>query len=497
MTRYTNHQSRRCRFEGRVMSILTIFVGLFIVTALVIGLSGHGWAHTGVAVATIPCIGIPQILRSPGDESGGGGGGDPEAAFRAKVLDGVQKVKDSQKVIEGNFTKLDTESKQLSEKFTAHVKSFEGLPGQVEEIQRMIQKINLKVANERRAAFGDAMSRINNDPELRCLANSIVRFGASDNGRRSVPMNDDMKRMWEDHKKALAEGSGTGSAYVPTDELIVAIYSLIAEYGVYRNFDVVPLGAKTMRMVVESSDPDALWCAEGTAPTESTYTGANVTAEVKKILAWIALNNELLDDASINVADRVLRKFANAVARRLDWSAISADGTDDTTDGAFTGIFSGGTAVGAAATHTSFSALTYADMLSTMLGVNPVALTRPGTCWIAHPKAIIHMLGIKDGANRPIFLPQTDAPSFGALGSVLGFPVLLSHAAPITDGTSKPFIAFGDSQGMAVGLRRDFEFASSVDAKFTEDQTVFRARARGTVKVKDATSFAVLSTAAS
>jgi HK97 family phage major capsid protein len=129
--------------------------------------------------------------------------------------------------------------------------------------------------------------------------------------------------------------------------------------------------------------------------------------------------------------------------------------------------------------------------------VDAAVLSRPTTKWILHPQMLVRMLAIKDGNGRPIFLPSTDAPALGAIGSILGYPVILAHGANATDGVSKKIAVFGDTMGQAVCLRKDFEFAASDQAKFTEDSIVFRARARLAAKTKKATAFGVLTTAAS
>ena len=91
----------------------------------------------------------------------------------------------------------------------------------------------------------------------------------------------------------------------------------------------------------------------------------------------------------------------------------------------------------------------------------------------------------------------TDAPALGAVGSILGYPVILTHAAPATNTVNNKVAVFGDPMGLGVGLRSDFQFASSDQILFKEDCTVFRARARAAIKVKQATAFGVLTLAAS
>ena len=57
--------------------------------------------------------------------------------------------------------------------------------------------------------------------------------------------------------------------------------------------------------------------------------------------------------------------------------------------------------------------------------------------------------------------------------------------APSAEANSAKIASFGDSKGMAICLRKDLEIATSQEAKFLEDKTVFRARARAASKPKE------------
>lgn len=437
-------------------------------------------------------------LYSPADDNQGSGGGTiTEQEFRAKVLENVTAVKKQHETIDANFKALDAQSKKLTEDFGAHVKAFEGLPSQVAVIERSLETIRLKQANERRANFGSHLERICGDPDMRAAVNGVIRMAAFNGGKRGLIIPDNQKKGAEDYlRTGLLEASGAGAGYLYT-ELLPAIYGLIAEYGIWSKFDVIPLSQKAANMIVDTTDPTMAWTAEATASSETNYAGGNVALAVGKLLGWMSVPNELLEDSVVDIGRYVLPKFANATAKSLDWACTSADGTADATDGGFTGIFGGGgTAAVAASGNVSMATLDLEDFIAAMAAVNAAALSKQCYWWI-HPTNLVKALAIKDLNGRPIFLPSTDAPSPGAIGSILGYPVILTHAAPATNTTSDKVAVFGDPMGLAVGLRSDFAFAMSDQILFKEDSTVFRARARAAVKVKQATAFGVLTLAAS
>ena len=419
------------------------------------------------------------------------------AEFQTKVLGGVSDVKAQVATIEKNFKDIDADSKKLSDEFASHVKSFEGLPSQIADITRSLSQIQLKVATERRAAYGSGLDAILADEEMRNAVNGVIRTSYARATGKALHIPDEQQKGAEDFQRAMSGGASPGTTYINA-QLLPNIYSTIAEYGVWNRFDVIPVSTSSTKLIVDATDPTMYWSAENTAPTEGAITGSNVTATINKLLGWIQVSTELIEDAEIDVAGHVLRKFANATAKGLDWACLQADGGADATDGGFTGIFGGsGTAAVAASGNVSVATLDLEDWMAAMLAVDASILNSPTAAWILHPQMLVRALAIKDGNGRPIFLPSTDAPAPGAIGSILGFPVILAHGANATDGVSKKIAVFGDLMGQAVCLRKDFEFAASDQAKFTEDSIVFRARARAAAKTKTAGSFGVLTTAAS
>lgn len=417
-----------------------------------------------------------------------------------RILDAIGKTNADNKERDEKFSELDKEAKALEEKFGEVTRNWEGLSSDVKELTRTMSNIESKKANERRSNGQSAMERISGDPELRNAINGMVR---ASHGLAKGQSLSDMPTEWsdpyqkmQDSIKGKAAGDFPSTTYVD-DHLIPEVFSLIAEYGIWSQFDVIPASTSSEKLIVDSTDPLMLVTAPGVVATEASYTGANVTATIKKILGWIGIPRESLEDSEVDISSLLLRKFANATAYRLDYFALASDGTDDATNGNFEGIYTSGTAAVAASGNVSIATLDSNDFVTAMAAVAPSILTKPGARWWVHPTSLVKMLNIKDGNGRPIFLSSVDAPSHGGLGSILGYPVTPAHAGISADTTSTVVAVFGDPMANAVVLRKDFEFASSDQAQFTEDQIVFRARARGASVIKQATGFAELTTAAS
>ena len=89
-----------------------------------------------------------------------------------------------------------------------------------------------------------------------------------------------------------------------------------------------------------------------------------------------------------------------------------------------------------------------------------------------------------------------NAPNYGALGEINGFPVVLTNVLPAVNAAGSPVAIFGDPKAYAVGLRQDFNFAFSDEVRFTSNQRVFRGLMRATGGMRNALARRILKTAA-
>ena len=449
----------------------------------------------GVMTAGLGLFALTGPLREANNGENDGGLGQ-------KILAKIEETKSATAELYNKFGELDKESKGMQEEFAKITGNYDGLSADVKAFTQQIAKMETKIANERRSNGMSALQRIQNDDVLKSIVNDAIR--ASFHIQRSGSLEGLPGGMAEAHKIMQAIGKGSiaststpGSTYI-TDTLIPELYSLVAEYGIWSSFDVIRAGAKVNKLLVDGADPVMGVVAENTAPTEATVAGTSVSATVQKLLGWVGVSTELLEDAETDVSGIVLKKFANATAYRLDWFCTQADGTDDATDGAFTGIFGGGaTAAAAVSGNVSIATHDYEDYIRCLTTVDAQVLTKGGAKWWINPTLLAKILGVKDSNGRSIFLAATEAPTYGGFGSILGFPIVLTHAAPSADTTSSITAVFGDPMGQAVLLRSDMQFVASDQAKFTEDQVVFRCRARAATKIRKATAFAALTSAAS
>jgi HK97 family phage major capsid protein len=491
------HQTRsRALWRGGLLGLGILCVLGLLCSPLVAGLVAvdpTGGTMTAGLGLPLCLIGAGMgLMKEDGGPDGGGAGDDVDDPLAKKILAAIADAKSQVADVERRVGEI-SETKAEAEELQKAVKNFDGLSSDVKDFFDKLRKLETKLQNVRREVSGDPVVRLANDEEMRTLITAPARVAYLRNHNKAVSKEllDAAERFAELlGGKALTGGASPGSNYIH-EELISTVYQLIASYGRWAGFDVLRPGARTVRIPVDTSDPEMVWATEGVAPPEAAYTGTRKTLNIRKIFGWLGIANELLEDDEIGLATHISTKFARATSKKLDQACFVGDGTADAVVGGYTGIFEGGTAR-VATGATEVDDLAFLHFIQLVAGCDEALVESPSTRWWTHPQMLVRLLGIRDGNGRPIFLTALEAPAAGGLGSILGYPVLTTNTGPKADEEGAPVIAFGDSNGLAVAVRRDMEMASSVDAKFTEDQTVFRCRMRAGVEIKLDTAFEVL-----
>lgn len=473
------------------MRLLRTFSLLAVAAVLALAIGGvidqSHLEHGAVGACVLPLFMRADRTYAPFEDGGGGGGGTTlsEAEFQGKVLGKLDETKKTVDDLTKNHDQLDKDTKKSIEELHKSIKEFDGTSGQVKDFENKLKKMQLQLVHEQRMANGNPVDRISNCEEKRVKFNALVRQAVGGLG------------LTEEMKTSLGEDSAPGSTMI-NDALADDIYDALAQYGIFTSFDVKRLGTKTTKFPVKTARASASWVlAEGGAiPEDTAKAGGSVSLEVELCGALLPVSRQLLEDSEFDVTADVLDDFAQAIAQRIDHAALVADGTADATNGGFTGIFSGGTAITAASGNTTVETLDFEDITKVMLGVDPVVLNRMAKWW-THPQMLVRLLSIKDNNGRPIFLTSLEAPTVGGIGSILGYPVVPSFVAPNANTAGSKIIAFGDPRAQVVGVRKDFEFEASDHASWTTYERTFRGIARAGVKTRKASAIGYLQTAAS
>jgi HK97 family phage major capsid protein len=414
-----------------------------------------------------------------------------EDQFQETVLRGVnaveekfQAVERNQETLLRNYDQLGRETKQTMEEMTR----LKNTANDRAQILAAVQKLQLQLRTEAVAAGMDPIQRIVNDPEKRARLNLAVRLAVDRNG--------DMRPACEPLARAIGEDTGEGSTLIIA-QLFKEIYDTLAQYGDWSTLGVRRLGTKVTNFPIKTARVAAQWLTTEAAPIpdDTNEAGSTMTLTVLPNAVLLNVSRQLIEDAEFDVTAMVMEDFQQAWNLRLDTAAFAGDGVADGNNGGFTGLFNAGNKATAAQGNTTAGTLDFDDVNRCLTTVAPVVLKRKPRWWM-HPQMLVRMMGIKDNNGRPIFLGALEAPSYGAIGTILGYPVVPVMAAPNTDGPGQLVAAFGDRSGQVVGVRDDFVFESSDHYRWNTLERSFRAYGRAATGCRQANAFAVLQTAA-
>lgn len=408
-----------------------------------------------------------------------------ESTFQRTVLDGLEAQKkkieqiEKKNPVEEIFSQPDRwpkELKSIAEENTRLKSAANGLDSEVKLLQKQLARMEGLARLESRAAFGDPVKRFCADEEKRNFINALAR-------QMAFGHNQGFKLPDHLQKALTGVDASLGQALIPT-AYIPEIYEILTNYGAYNTLRVDSgLSARTNSYPIMTAEPAALiigagtgGTTEGSAITPGDFTGTSVSLLIQTIAVLVYASREQLADSTVDMSSQILRSLARSIAKKLDHIAFAADGTADTNDGGYYGIFetdlvhTGSDSTAAAAT--TVADLTLDDFVATIVDVTEEVLNRMPKWWI-HPQLLAKVCLIRDDSGRPIFQNALEAPSQG-VGSILGAPVVKVSAAPTADTADAKVAVFGDPDAYVVGIRQDVELASSEHIKFAENQIGFR-----------------------
>jgi HK97 family phage major capsid protein len=440
----------------------------------------------------------PWLLRDRhGDDGGGGTDLDGQILKSLDKLDEkLERSKTAQEKLLSDVTRLDSGTKTVLEDITLLKKTANDTQGNHDMMVKRFNLLDARLKAEARNAFGVPGRKIQTDPDLNTRFNIALRMAVDKNGdMRSVCKSIYERRkdeLSEPTKKALGEDTSPGSTIID-DALALELYHTLQSYGIWNTFRVVPVGTKQTKFPVQTARVVAnfVLTEAGTVADDTVKAGTSVTGEVEVIAALLNVSLQLIEDAEIDVTSNLMEDFAEAYALRLDYACTRADSTADATNGGMTGIIVGGTAAAAAAGNNTVETTDLEDWQRCLLTVDPAVLQRQARWWM-HQQIVVRSLAVRDLNGRPLFLTALEAPSAGAVGSILGYPITMAAVMPTTNAAAATPAVFGDPGGLVVGMRRQYVFESSDHHRWNTLERSFRGWGRAGVKVRRAAAFGVL-----
>ena len=291
--------------------------------------------------------------------------------------------------------------------------------------------------------------------------------------------------------KALDENfNETGGAVVPYEFLPILV-DLKEQYGKARkNMDIIPMHRDVMPFPRRNAHTTATFVTNNQKPAESAPTFNNIELVAKKIMAWLSLPYELIEDSAIAIGDWIMKDFAWAFSKLEDDTIFLGDGTQAYGNvlgfkNALLGLSS--TVANVAGIQVA-STKTWANMvkadLQALQGKLPAYALDEAKFYCSSPfffNVFQRLLYAQGGSNGVELQGGVRQYMYN------GFPVEILQNLPQTPDQINDMVCYFGDLNLAAKLadRRQFTVATSTDVLFLNDQLAIKATERIAVAVHD------------
>lgn len=297
--------------------------------------------------------------------------------------------------------------------------------------------------------------------------------------------NDDLAEKWTDARtKALAAGDATAGGFlVPTQFSQEVIEFLRAQSVVRRlNTRVISVPTGTLKVPKLTGGATAYYVGENTNATKSEQTTGQLTLSFKKLITLVPMSNDLLRYSSPG-ADAIVRDdVVNAMRVREDSAFIRDSGTDSTPKGLrywvnSANVYQANGTVSVANVYSDLGRLIQALLEANMPMISPA--------WIFAPRIEIFLKTLINTQGFKVFGEEM------AAGKLMGFPYATTTNVPTnldfsgagSNDESEIYLTdfsqaiIGESMNLLVDASQEAAYhdGTSVQAAFSQDQTVVRA----------------------
>lgn len=222
----------------------------------------------------------------------------------------------------------------------------------------------------------------------------------------------------------------------------------------------------------------AFWTEEAATLAQSAPTWGRVVLEAKKLTAFTAIPNELLQDTVTPLDMWFNRFFPKAVAWFEDVAFISGSGS-----GQPEGILNAAGAV-TSATAGAAGTLVFADIAAAFARCWPASMNN--AVWLCAPDVLPALLQLAASSGGTAIAPPLFLQSFSAIGTpgggagdgvhytLMGRPLIVTEKAPALAGTVAGALTLVDLSYYLLGDRQTMQVASSDEYLFGQDMIAYR-----------------------
>lgn len=257
----------------------------------------------------------------------------------------------------------------------------------------------------------------------------------------------------------LQEGVAASGGYLVPAEWDSRLIDEVAKECVMRQLATQFTTNGEHKLNLAKSKPEAVWVAESEALTFDNATFDQITFDAYKLIAKIAVTNELLSDNAYDLESWLIEKFGEAIGESEEDAFLNGDG-----NGKPTGLFV--EAVTDVQT-TNGNSVSGDDLINLVYSLRNGY--RSKAAFIMNDRTLAQIRKIKDQNQAYVWQPSYAA---GEPDRLLGYPIYSSAFAPIAE-SGKAFIAFGDFSYYNIADRGERSVRRLYELLAGNDQTAF------------------------
>lgn len=372
------------------------------------------------------------------------------------------------------FEELKKQMDQALNQFKAQGADITALKSEIEDVKRKL------------TAFAALQARMGMDPR------TPSGFQDPDHAKGFVDFARAVLFPETDSSKALSGASDPEGGYLVGPEYLPVLIRLVETFGIIRpDCTVIPMKKDEMTVPRLSSGARVYWIGERKTITDGSPAFGNVKLIAKKMASLVPVSGELLEDASLPIANLLATLFAEAIAEEEDRVSLAGDLT---AGDPFAGVLHDAdvTVTTLGSGDTGFDDFDADDLSAVASSVTSAAAK--GAKWYMHRTIFDKVRTLRAGDGHYIYA----APSGQQPGTIWGYPYELTDVMPSITATAAatPFMAFGNPRHIYLGDRSRMTLAQSNAPGFTTDEIYFRVIQREAIVLGIASAFGVLKTAA-
>ncbi|MCK5019594.1 MAG: phage major capsid protein [Candidatus Peribacteraceae bacterium] len=298
----------------------------------------------------------------------------------------------------------------------------------------------------------------------------LEKFGAF---MKAVKINDKdvIKAIQDTSVKTMGELTGAAGGFLVSEELQAQIWRIEELQGLFRRqARMITMRKEKLGLNRLGSTVSVSWKGHGQTIVESSPTIERIDLISESLTGITVFEEELLDDADIDVANGVAELFAEEMGQEEDNQGFNGIGAP------FIGIFNDPdvAVVTMTTADNTFEELIPDDLRALIPQLKPKALKQ--AAWYMHPDAWNIIQTLKQNSQyittfaNPVLTKPAWKPDVitDAAGTLWGYPVFLSEQLPDSSDSaaSIKWIIFGNMDFFAFGDRK------SMETKFLDQATI-------------------------